>query len=340
MVGDEPRTKTNDKKIVVVSKMEITIQQKKYMTQEENLLELLARYNELGIGNELDNEKFYLYSIVTHSTYIEGSTMTEFETERLFEDGITTGGKTLHEHLMNIDLKNAYEQSIKYARSHEDITEKMLVHLESLVLKNTGGVFKGALGEINLAEGKIRNYNVRAGDNGATYMDFHKVPLRLKDFFAWVNEERRNIKKGDIIGIYNLSFDTHYNLVTIHPWGDGNGRMSRLLMNQIQYENGVIPTIVRKESKADYIAALMATREQEDLSIFRKFMFEEQCRNIEMAIKQHEESIQTDIVLKPSGSILLNTNGKDSVISQKETTTSNKRSVSQKSKQQRRGPKM
>lgn len=93
---------------------------------------------------------------------------------------------------------------------------------------------------------------------------------------------------------YELSFDAHYELVTIHPWADGNGRMARLLMNLIQFEFGLIPTKILKEDKEEYIKTLVATRENDDLNIFRRFMFSCMVRNlahdIDVFCKSTEES--------------------------------------------------
>ena len=69
---------------------------------------LLKRHKELGITDQIDYEKFYLYSIITHSTAIEGSTVTEVEAQLLFDEGITAKGKPMIEQLMNLDLKSAY----------------------------------------------------------------------------------------------------------------------------------------------------------------------------------------------------------------------------------------
>ena len=66
------------------------------MTKKDQLTALIEQYKQLGIDTQIDYEKFYLYSIITHSTAIEGSTVTEIENQLLFDEGITAKGKTLH----------------------------------------------------------------------------------------------------------------------------------------------------------------------------------------------------------------------------------------------------
>ena len=77
------------------------------MTEEnkKQLLQLLQKHKELSISEQIDYEKFYLYSIITHSTAIEGSTVTEVEAQLLFDEGITAKGKPMIEQLMNLDLQ-------------------------------------------------------------------------------------------------------------------------------------------------------------------------------------------------------------------------------------------
>ena len=94
----------------------------------------------------------------------------------------------------------------------------------------------------------------------------------------------------DLLAKYLLSFDAHYKLVTIHPWVDGNGRMSRLVMNHLQYELGLVPTKIIKEEKAEYIQALVDSREQESLEPFREFILEEHTRNIAKEIEEYKKS--------------------------------------------------
>ncbi len=59
--------------------------------------EALKAYLASGVEDQVDYQKFYLYSIVTHSTAIEGSTVTEIENQLLFDEGIAAKGRSLAE---------------------------------------------------------------------------------------------------------------------------------------------------------------------------------------------------------------------------------------------------
>ena len=248
------------------------------MDKMDQLLALIERYKQLGIDSQIDYEKFYLYSIITHSTAIEGSTVTEIENQMLFDEGISAKGKTIVEQMMNLDLKRAYEESISLAKKHADITIDVLKELSRLVMQNTGSPYKTALGEFCSANGDLRLVNVTAGVGGRSYMSYQKVPSRLQDFCDWLNAQRK--RSMSMRERYNLSFEAHYRLVTIHPWADGNGRMARLVMNHIQFEFGLVPAKVLKEDKGDYINALIATRDTDDLGHFLGFMAGEMVKTL------------------------------------------------------------
>lgn len=264
--------------------------------REDKLIELLSRFEELGIGQQIDYDKFYLYSLITHSTAIEGSTVTEVENQLLFDEGISARGRSMAEQLMNLDLKAAYEQSIAYAKAHTEISTNLLKGLSALVMKNTGQIYNTPLGSFSAATGDLRLLNVTAGVGGRSYMNYAKVPQKLAEFCTMLNAQRQAFSQKDIIERYMVSFDAHYLLVTIHPWADGNGRMARLLMNQLQFESGLLPTKISRDRKAEYIEALVETRETDDLTVFRQFMVDEHIRNIEQMIREYQQSIeQTDV---------------------------------------------
>lgn len=259
---------------------------------QTELEKLVSHYHELGIDKQIDYDKFYLYSLITHSTAIEGSTITEIENQIMFDQGISLKGKSIMEQNMNLDLKNAYESAIKLAHAHTDITIDLLKRLSALVMKNTGQQYKTALGDFSSARGDLRLLNVTAGFGGRSYMNYSKVPAKLSEFCNWINKERKNYTNKSIAQLYDLSFDAHYHLVTIHPWADGNGRMARLVMNMLQFEFGLITTKILKDDKEEYIKTLIETRENEDLDIFREFMTATMVKNLSYDIDAYRKSIE------------------------------------------------
>ncbi|MBO4673062.1 MAG: Fic family protein [Bacteroidaceae bacterium] len=262
---------------------------------KKRFLAALKEYHSLGIAEQIDYQKFYLYSIITHSTAIEGSTVTEIENQLLFDEGITAKGRSLQEQMMNLDLKAAYEHSMQLAHQHTDFSIDMLKELSAIVMKNTGASYNTAQGSFDASKGDLRLVGVTAGIGGRSYMNYQKVPAKLAELCQLLNQRRQTLLNGtDIIEQYLLSFDAHYQLVTIHPWVDGNGRMSRLVMNHLQYEFGLVPVKIVKEDKAEYIQALVDSREQESLEPFREFMMEEHVRNICKEIEEYKKSQADD----------------------------------------------
>ncbi len=251
---------------------------------------IYEEYKQLGIDQQIDYAKFYLYSIITQSTAIEGSTVTEVENRLLFDEGIGAQ-KPLTEQMMNLDLKAAYEQSIIYAREHTDYSVELLCGLSALVMKNTGLEYSAMAGNFSAAKGELRLLNVSAGIGGRPYLSYQKVPERLEEFCQWLNTERKSLDKDDIKKVYDLSFETHYRLVNIRPWADGNGRMSRLVMNMIQYEFGVVPSIMKKKKRKQYISSLEQSEEAEDSKIFKSFMLQHHCNNLLKQIKEYKHSM-------------------------------------------------
>ena len=249
-----------------------------------NIADLIKKYRRLGIAEQIDSQKFYLYSLITHSTAIEGSTVTELENQLLFDEGTTAKGRTMMEQLMNLDLKAAYDYGLDWIQRHEDFTVGQLCKLSAMVMARTGSEYNTSSGSFSSAKGELRLVNVSAGFGGHSYMSFQKVPSRLEEFCKELNRRRRKVKIDDIEAVYNLSFWAHYELVTIHPWADGNGRVSRLVMNLLQMEHNLPATKVLKEEKSDYIDALINSREQDDANIF-----------INNMMRLHEKHIHDEI---------------------------------------------
>jgi Fic family protein len=270
------------------------------MTKENKdlLMKLLQQHKALGISDQIDFDKLYLYSIITHSTAIEGSTVTEVEAQLLFDEGITSSKRTMLEHQMNLDLKVAYDYGREWIRQHEPITTEWLILLASKVMARTGSEYHSIGGDFSAAKGELRKLNVTAGMGGKSYLAYQKVPARLAAFCEELNRRRKAIDPADVAAVYDLSFWAHFELVTIHPWADGNGRTCRLLMNLLQWEFDVLPTKVIKEDKAEYIQALIDTRESENLNVFLNCMTRHHCQHLQTDIDQFIKSTNEKVVDK------------------------------------------
>lgn len=265
---------------------------------ERLLQELTEEYFSLGIDQQIDHTKFYLYSLITHSTAIEGSTVTELENQLLFDEGITAKGKPLIEQMMNLDLKQAYEWGMEQMASHPPITVALLKQLSAQVMTHTGSEYSAMAGFFSAAKGDLRLLNVSAGLGGSSYMNYQKVPQSLEKFCIELNKRRSLIGKEDIVAIYELSFWAHYELVTIHPWADGNGRTSRLLMNLLQMEYGVIPMKVFKEEKAEYIQSLEDSRDNNSPHAFIETMMALHTKHLADEIKRFTATMSEKNVRK------------------------------------------
>ena len=251
------------------------------------IIDTLKAYLASGVEEQVDYQKFYLYSIVTHSTAIEGSTVTEIENHLLFDEGIAAKGRSLTEQMMNIDLKDAYLYAFKIASETIKYTPKLLQHLSALVMRRTGSEYSTLAGQFDSSKGEFRLCNVSAGIGGRSYLAYNKVPRAVDDFCNWLNDQISAIDKTDIAGCYRLSFEAHLRLVSIHPWVDGNGRATRLVMNMIQRQLGLVPSIVRKEDKGEYIQSLVDSREVEDSYITQDVMLRHHIANLNRLVLQY-----------------------------------------------------
>jgi len=229
---------------------------------------LIAKYKSLKLTDVLHYEKFNLISISHHSTKIEGSTLTELEAQILLDNGLTPKGKPVNDTLMVTDHFKALHFVIDKARIKTSLSTELIKEINSYVMKSTGGVYNTALGGIDASKGMFRKGNVTAGVS--YFPNYDKVEKLTNELVAFIsakmNEDLTIDEKLD------LSFDAHFNLVSIHPFYDGNGRTSRLLMNYIQAFYDIPLAIVNSEDKQEYIQSLIDTRKEENIQIFRDFM--------------------------------------------------------------------
>lgn len=254
----------------------------------QEIEQLYQKFQQLGISEAVDYEKYYLYSLITHSTAIEGSTLTEAEAQMLFDEGLTAKGKPLVYHLMNEDLKKAYELAKEEAKCKELINSAFLQKLNATLMRTTGSIYNVMGGSFDSSKGEFRLCGVTAGIGGRSYMSYQKVPAKIDEFCTLLQEKQKIV--GTFREQYELSFNAHLNLVTIHPWVDGNGRTARLLMNYIQFCYNLFPTKIFKEDREEYIFALRQSQEEETNLPFLGFMAVQLKKSLSLEIERFKTS--------------------------------------------------
>ncbi len=237
-------------------------------------LEILRKeFLELRLSEAIDYEKFSMISIVYNSTKIEGCSLTENDTRLLLENNLTAKGKPLTDHLMVKDHYSAFLFLKEISKQKKKISIDLIKKVAGLVMKNTGGMVNTISGTFDTSAGDLRKAQVYVDKK--YFPDFTKVEDLLVNLVDNVNQRIDNVSGNEIL---KLSADIHYNLVNIHPFGDGNGRTSRLMMNYIQMYKQEPLIKIFTEDRADYIDALNKTEELEEISIFRDFICSQQVK--------------------------------------------------------------
>lgn len=251
------------------------------------LLKLISEYKELNLSKVIDFDKFNMYAIVHHSSTIEGSTLTEIETQLLLDENLTPKGKPLDHSLMVRDHYAALKFVLEAADKKLPVTVELIKQINAKVIKSTGVIYETVFGQIDSTQGAFRKGSVRAGNS--YFPSYDKVPAMMDKLTEQIKMGLSNSKTE--LDRLNLSFDAHFGLVSIHPFYDGNGRTSRLLMNYVQQLSGLPLGVVFKEDKQDYFEALINSRQQEDTSIFRTFMADQYIKYLSLEIKRYKDSL-------------------------------------------------
>jgi Fic family protein len=168
---------------------------------------------------------------------IEGSTITLEEARLILEDKVAP---------------NKPIRDIRETESHAAVFLQMLKTVENLseklLLKWHENIFRETKPDI---AGRFRNYLVRVGPYIAP--DWREIEKLLEQLIIFVNKSSLNSVE--------LAAKAHYMFEKIHPFGDGNGRIGRLLMNFILWKNGYPMLIIEYKRRASYYKALERTEE-------------------------------------------------------------------------------
>lgn len=220
------------------------------MPLEALLQELDILKAELSKFRSLDNARIQEALAIEYtyeSNRIEGNTLTLQETQLVIEKGLTIGGKPLKEHLEAINHKEAIDFIGELVKQDAVLDERTLKQIHAIILKSIDRENAGV----------YRKVPVLISGSTHTPPQPYILQKLMEDYFVFYNES-----KGTLHPVV-LAAEMHERLVTIHPFIDGNGRTSRLVMNLILLQHGYPIANIRgdAESRLKYYDALEKSRE-------------------------------------------------------------------------------
>ena len=210
------------------------------------------------------------------SNRIEGNTLTLQETALVIEEGLTIGGKSLREHLEAINHNEAIAFIKDIAQGEEPITERTILQIHALILR----------GIDRQNAGRYRTVPVLISGSRHVPPQPYLIEKQMEDFLLRFREmESEGIHPVDIAAYL------HDELVRIHPFIDGNGRTSRLLMNLYLLRHGYVMVLLKgdAESKLAYYKALETSHVDKNPAPFRQLVEEAELAALQRYIQLIEE---------------------------------------------------
>lgn len=207
----------------------------------------------------LENPDIYdqfILSLTYHTNRIEGSTLTEPETEAILFHDVTIPDKSLIEHL---EVKN-HQTALRYLFNHmasgsSQIDVTLILDLHRMLMNS-----------IRPDAGTYRQHSVRIVGADVPTANYVKVPFLMAELIEIINAAVQDT-------ISHLA-EVHSRFEQIHPFSDGNGRIGRLLIHTMALRNKLPPAVIRQEKKRFYYSYLNKAQQTQnnDLSLLEDFI--------------------------------------------------------------------
>lgn len=209
------------------------------------------------------------------SNRIEGNTLTLKETDLVINEGLTISGKSMREHLEAINHQEAIHYIKHLINQKTALNERELLSIHNLILRGIDTPHAG----------RYRNVQVMIRGSSHVPPQPYLVPKQMEDYFIWYQSQK------DTLHPVVLAALMHEKLVTIHPFIDGNGRTSRLIMNLILLRHGLVIANIKGDvkSRMEYYSALEQVQASGNTELF-----------IELVAKYELDALQKYIaIIKP-----------------------------------------
>lgn len=208
----------------------------------DKIIDNLNKRRDAGLDNDLEQrlKKHLLISSVYNSNAIEGNKLSLRETEIIL-DGMLINERPLKDELEARSLANATEYLYKLIDGREQLSCRTLLELHSLIMEKIPTV----------EGGKFRGEDVSIKNSDHKPISFLHVAEEIDEMFKWMN---RNVHKYNPVVMASI---IHHWLVWIHPFSDGNGRVTRLFTNFFFLQKGFPETVIKIGDRDRYYNALI-----------------------------------------------------------------------------------
>lgn len=230
----------------------LLIEKLAYNDQLKKQLNALRTYDSYRIAQALELEYTF------ESNRIEGNTLTLRETDLVINEGLTISGKSMREHLEAVNHQEAISYIKELMQRKIAINEREVLSIHNLILRGIQSEYAG----------KYRDIQVMI--KGSAHLS--PQPFMVKDemlyYFTWYEQNK------DTLHPIILAAEMHERLVTIHPFVDGNGRTSRLIMNLILLSKGYVIANIKGDydTRMNYYNALEQVQIKHSKDAFYHFI--------------------------------------------------------------------
>ncbi len=223
------------------------------------------------VSNNRENAKIYEdwqdVELTYSSNAIEGNTLTHMETALVIEKGISIAGKPVKHHNEAIDLFEAWKFAKEKTKSKSAFGENDIIELHQKVL----------LRSYPEEAGQYSKYQRRIAGSGVVFPSPAKILPFMQEFGNWLLKQPASPA---------TAFEAHLRLVSVHPFSDGNGRTSRLLMNMILYAGHYPAMAIYPEDRKEYLSVIEFAQLNGKSDAYNELMRKALIRSLNKHIEQ------------------------------------------------------
>jgi len=260
-IGNGDLQKNEINKLKKEFEIELKVNKKYEYVKKEQVLEieqLREKYNK-GI-KKLSEEEFVKFekSFFTELTYnsnaIEGNSLSLEETSIIVNENLSPEGKTLRE---IYEAKN-HIKALEFIKNYKgEVNELFILKIHLIILKDISERFAG----------RYRENPVRVLGSDFKFPSPDKIPQLIRNLLYWYDKNKKSMHPLELAVIFSMKF------VSIHPFVDGNGKVSRLLMNFILQKKKYPWINIYNKQRQKYLSAVRKANE-ENYELILNFLIE------------------------------------------------------------------